>query len=148
MHLLSQRDPIWSDTHVKGTSLTIGRIGCVITSIAMLSARFGAHLNPLEVNASCEFTPEGKIIWKSCKFWRFEFVAREYFRSDENIRAALADQSRGVILEVANKSHWVLAVGRVWFTSHYWIYDPWDGWLKTTMSYGGSITGAAHFRKK
>lgn len=142
---LSQRDPRWSFTKMLPSSLTIGRYGCTTTCISMLSDYFGDFYSPASVaQKKLQYTIAGLIIWTSIAFEKFRFGRRTYGWNTAEIDASIKDPNKAVILEVANGSHWVVAIRKVPFSKHYFIVDPWDGKVKTTLSYK-NITGAAHF---
>lgn len=147
MILYSQRDSRWAQKLVGASGLPLGRIGCTITDIAVLSTYFGDNLLPNQVCDKLKFTPNGLILWASCKFPHFKFQTREYGRNDLNIKAALKDPDRAVILQVANGSHWVVATSIKTANSVYNIADPWDGSRADMTRYKNSITGAAYFQR-
>lgn len=146
----SQRDPRWSDEKLGSSPLTIGRFGCTMTCIADLSTYFiedpRAYYNPHDLNKIIKFTPEGLIVWQSCNFREFVFDSRVYGRNDEQIKAALKDPNRAVILQVANASHWVVALS--WNLLGLRIADPWLGDKTSISRYKNDITGAAYFRRR
>lgn len=144
----SQRDPHWANDKIKGTKLTIGRFGCVITSIADLSTYFYPALTPHEVNNKVKFTKDGLIIWASCNFDNFIFAGRERGANWQNIKRAIKDPYQAVILEVANGSHWVVATGWTLWGNSFKIADPWIGDRATMARYDDDITGAAYFQRK
>lgn len=144
----SQRDPRWSEEKIKGSALTIGRFGCLVTSVANLTLRYGENLTPAQVNAHCSFTPSGLLIWASCRFDNFVFVRRQYGRLDQEILAAQEDPNGAVILQVASASHWVVAIGYDSIARIILIADPWLGDETTMARYKDSITGAAYFKRK
>lgn len=143
----SQRDPRWANILIGKSRLTIGRYGCTITSIADLSTYFGDNLTPDQINGKIRFTPDGLVIWASCVFGHFLFERREYGRNDREIAAALAHPDRAVILQVANKSHWVVASGFDRPNKLFRIADPWLGDRATMARYKNDITGAAYFTR-
>ncbi len=145
MQSYSQRDPRWANVRLGASNLFMGRYGCTTTCIADLSTYFGDNDNPAEVAQRLQYTT-GLIIWGSCKFPHFHFERREFGRNDANIKAALRDPNRAVILQVQNGSHWVVATGNA-LLGGYKIADPWFGDFSTTRRYGNSITGAAYFRR-
>lgn len=140
----SQRDPRWATIKLGSSSLTMGRYGCTTTCIADLSFYFGDNLTPDLMVKKIQYTKDGLIIWQSCDFSTFKFERREYGRSDKNIKSALSDNNRAVILEVDN-SHWVVATSSL--VTSYKIADPWFGDISTTKRYQ-KITGAAYFARK
>jgi len=140
----SQRDPKWADTKMGSSNLTIGRYGCTTTSIADLSTYFGDNLTPYQVSQTISYI-QGLVIWTTCKFTKFHFLNRERLRSDINIKAALDDPNRAVILNVANGSHWVVATGWDNINKVFKIADPWIGDRSDMRRYNNNITGAAYF---
>ena len=129
------------------SQLTLGRYGCTTTAIADLSTYFGDNLTPAEVCDRIKYL-RGLVIWQSCVFPSYKFWFREYGRNDTNIRNALADPNVAVILEVANKSHWVVATGKPLVGNVFKIADPWFGDRSTMARYKNNITGASYFKRK
>lgn len=148
MESYSQRDQRWANEKIGSSDLTVGRFGCTLTCIADLTTYFKPDLTPRQILEKCKFTPQGLIIWASCNFDNFVFERREYNRNDTQIYQAIADPNRAVILQVANKSHWVVATGWNYWQHLFKIADPWLGDRATMKRYADNITGAAHFRRK
>ena len=148
MTLYSQRDPRWRAVEIGDTKRTLGQVGCVVTSIAMLCSYFKPDRTPPELLKKLIFTPDARLIWQSCNFENFKFHRRIYQRNDENIRLALTDPKWAVILEVADKTHWVVVTGVTLFKKTYKIADPLFGDRATMNRYQNNITGAAFFKKK
>lgn len=149
MSYFSQRDARWVKDKIGESSLTVGRWGCCLTSISMLSTYFGCLRLPSELAHDVHnYTKDGLIIWKNLTFPKMNFVSRGYSRDDEKIREYLKDPSKAVILEVNNHSHWVVAVSPTWTGNDYNIVDPWDGKKKTLKASYKNITGAAYFEAK
>lgn len=140
----SQRDPRWANK-VIAPGYQIGKVGCTVTSISMLSFYFGDNLTPDKIVDICKFTNQGLVIWTSCNFTKFAFERREYGRNEVNINQALKDPNRAVILNVAQGSHWVVATGH--FGTLLKIADPWLGDMSTMARYKNDIEGASYFRK-
>lgn len=147
MQSFSQRDPQWANKKMGTSPLTLGRFGCTTTCMADLSTYFADNLNPAQVADHIKYTPDGLVIWQSCKFGHFEFERREFGRHDANILAALQDPNRAVILQVAHGSHWVVATGKPVFSNIFKIADPWLGDRADMGRYKNNITGAAYFRR-
>ena len=151
MTLYSQRDPRWATTLIGPSKLIVGRWGCTLTSISMLTSYFTPTINPGELADirsphALKFTKDGLILWQSCTFQNFHFVTRGYGRNEPMIREYLKDPNKAVILEV-NHCHWVVAVGRNPITGKYKIADPWFGDYANINRYGDNITGSAYFAK-
>ena len=115
----------------------------------MLSDYFNCFRSPLEIASNANnYTKDGLIIWKNLNFDKMKFEWREYGRNDAKIKAALLDPSQAVILEVNDKSHWVVAYSARWIKPNdYWIIDPWTGKRCTLLSRYRNITGAAYFER-
>lgn len=146
---LSQSDKRWSLVKIGKTLLTLGRWGCTITCIAMLSSFFGFYLSPIEIaKFPGLFNADGKIIWSMIEKLfkgKFKFVWRYYKRNDKAIRESIAGATTCVILEVRNGSHWVVATGV--YGNDYYCIDPVDGKKKLVIANFGNITGSAHLIK-
>lgn len=147
MLLLSQRDPKWADTRLGKSKLTIGKFGCTITCIAMLSDYFGHDVTPDQIATKlARFTPEGLLIWQSLNLPTMKFEKRLYGQHPDAIAESLRDPNKAVILEVQGK-HWVVALGKD-VLGRMRIADPWFGDRSTMNRYKGQITGSAHFIQK
>lgn len=148
MIIYSQRDPRWADKKLMPTSQTFAKIGCTVTSIAMLTTYFKPDRTPLDLLRTLQFTADGRILWGSCNFENFKFDFRGYARNDDAIQFYLKDEHRAVILEVANGTHWVVALKKPLLGNNYKIADPFFGDISTMERYKGNITGAAYFVRK
>ena len=145
MNHLSQRNPNWANLHLLPSKLTVGRYGCTTTCISMLSDYFKCYGSPAHViDKNIKYTVDGLVIWASINFPNFKFESRTFSFNAPMIDRAINDPNRAVILNVGNKSHWVVALRKVPFTKLYWILDPWDGKVKLSSAYS-TIDGAAHF---
>ena len=153
MILYSQRDPSWAELKLGDSPLTMGRYGCTTSCIAMLSTYFqpfipytpGSIINASQPRHLRYTAPGGLILWPSAKFEHFAFYRRVYERNDAEIQRHMKDPNLAVILEVANRSHWVVGVSRNPITGSYKIADPWIGDYATMARYKNDITGAAYF---
>ncbi|HOX40791.1 MAG TPA: C39 family peptidase [bacterium] len=59
----SQRDPQWSGTYLAPSRLTIGEVGCLVTSFAMVSTYYGYNNTPADIENKSAFTYEGGWLW-------------------------------------------------------------------------------------
>lgn len=148
MKVLSQSDPKWASKTIGDTNFTIGRLGCTISCLSMLSDYYGCYLPPDVLAKELVFTDEARVYWQPikdhlCYEFTYRFYGKDYKRIDE---ALLGGEETTVILEV-NKSHWVWCIGKVG-TGVYRIADPIDGKIRTTERYGNNITGGATFKGK
>ena len=146
---LSQRDPRWANVKLKGTNLTLGKVGCTTTCISMLSRYFGIGASPVFLASSAlDYTPDGLLKWESVnRLSHMRFDKRGYGRDDKEIQDALSDPDRAVILQVANGSHWIVAVRKSFLVNDYICYDPWDGKRCAAIAKYKNITGFATFKK-
>ena len=155
MKLYSQRDPRWESLKLGTSPATVGRYGCTITNIAMLSDYFasiksGKSNDPAYFAKNLQFTSEWYLIWESLPkvstmhlVQRFKKENMTTAKMNELIRSALAAPKQACILQV-NGNHWVLATGTVpGKNNEYKIADPFFGDRSTTARYGNKITGGA-----
>lgn len=109
---LTQWDSRWMNTIV--VTSTIGRIGCTITALSILTGNSVHFDDPNAVNTICDFTNlnhklgPNLIIWESIK--KLQGVAG-YERIWDNshidkIKKAI-DDGHGVLIECENGAHWV-----------------------------------------
>lgn len=146
MQILSQRNPQWADVKIGPSNITVGRYGCTITCISMLTSYFGNWVDPEQIALKQLFTKDGLIIWTKLNLPNIKFDHRGYGRNDVEIMDALKDPNKAVILQVQNY-HWVVALGRG-LLKGYRIADPWFGDKSTTARYKDQITGYAIFKLK
>lgn len=145
MKLLSQRDPRWAALKIGASNLTIGRYGCTLTCMSMLTDYFDHWGSPEQIAGHDEwFTKDGLVNWKALKLKAMSFEKRLYGRNDAEIVKSLNDPNKAVILQVENY-HWVVCLGKDIF-GRYRIADPWFG-DKASINRYKSITGSAHFIK-
>ncbi len=145
---LSQRDARWSEKKIGASSLTIGRWGCTTCAISMLTDFFGKFQDPGQIAAHKEFyTADGLVLWTKLSLADMNFQWRQQGRDDKKILASLGSPKEGVILQVSNGSHWVVAVKKVWWKNDYVCIDPWTGKTCNAVAAYGNITGSAHFTK-
>jgi hypothetical protein len=131
------------------SKLTVGRWGCTLSSLAMLATAFGKSVTPASVASRAEnFTKEGLVWWAKLDVAGIRFLNRYYSRHDLVIQSALKDPAKGVLLQVGNGAHWVLAIRKSWIFNDYVIADPWTGRYGTACGDYGNITGFAVFAKR
>jgi ABC-type bacteriocin/lantibiotic exporter with double-glycine peptidase domain len=134
MKIISQRATLWQKETIGKTQLTIGRFGCTITCLSMLSSVYGPYITPPVLAKKLNFTKDGRILWPSIdKVLGYKFKWRGYGKPK--------DSKVPLLLEV-DHAHWV--VGKEKKGDVYVIHDPWDG-VETTSSRYAKITGYAEF---
>ncbi len=148
MIFLSQRDARWANKTMVPTLLTLGRYGCTTTCLAMLTDYFGSFQRPDSIASfGLKYNLQAQIIWGTISLASMAFQERVFGFNQLKVDISLRDPNKAVILQVANGSHWVVALRKVPFSNQYFIADPWDGKLKMSGVYG-NITGSAHFLRK
>lgn len=144
MILLSQRDPRWADKPIGASNIKLGRYGCTVTCISMLTDYAGAWQRPDEIASHKDwFTKDGLVLWSKLSLPAITFEKRLYGKNDDEIMKSLKDPNKAVILQVQNY-HWVVCIGKNWSGS-YRIADPWTGKKANISKYNNEITGSAHF---
>ena|SRR3990167_3463488 len=158
---LSQFDPTWAAVRIGEAFFTLGQKGCTTTALCESLGDFDIYINPDELaKFSHLYTRQGYvygpglIIWKEVEKWlRSKFPKREisltryYGRLDGAIRQHLVPGS-SVLLEVANKSHWVKADRKMVFRDDYNCRDPWGGKGCAAIGDYKNITGYAILKIK
>jgi len=154
---LSQRDPRWANKYIGNSTTTIGRMGCLITCLAMASEFLGRKITPAEIASNPDWFRIDSYIWTKAKYPNMSFRWREgsLVNDAENIidmdmiKSYLAhgdnrptDYNRVVLLEVANRSHWVLGLWET-YDGDILAIDPWTGRTCEVLKTYGNITGAA-----
>ena len=148
MILFSQRDPRWGSLKLTPQSQTMAKIGCVVTSLAMISTYFKPDRTPADLLSKLQFTADGRILWGSVNFENWKFDWRAYARDDDAIKFHIENPDRAVFLNVENSSHWVVGVSIPMIGNNYKIADPWLGDYAKIDRYAGRISGAAYFTRK
>jgi hypothetical protein len=154
---VSQRDLKWSTIKLGTSDVTVGRMGCLVTCLSMLSDYFGCYQTPGEIAMNpSNFDGSANVSWVGLNFPKFSFRWREgSMFSDskkldmEMIKSYMAkdgggNPDRAVVLEVANHSHWVVALWPT-FDNDILVIDPWTGKTCDVLKEYKNITGAALF---
>ena len=145
---LSQRDQQWASQKLGSSNLTVGRFGCTTTCISMLSSYFNCFLSPGQIASRKEFyTKEGLIDWPKLSFSRMVFTERPRVRDDLKIMESVRSPDKGVLLNVNDGAHWVLAIRKTLFGNDYVVWDPWTGKKTTACGSYHNIVGSAHFKR-
>ena len=145
--LLSQRDPKWANVKLGNSNVTIGQDGCLITSLCMLSQYYGVPITPDVVARHTEsFNANGEYLWN----YPFPFTLEKSIggkiqptRNDAEIMKSLKGPRRGVVLQVDNGEHFMLALSKPLFGS-YTCADPWFGDKCDAVKRWKNITGSRH----
>ena len=149
MQSFSQLDARWSSDKIGRSSLTIGRWGCCISSIAMIATYFGEVITPPELAHNvANFTPDGLVDWGKIKLKTMKFDARERKLNKERIALYLKDPNKAVILNVNGGAHWVVGIRKTLLGDSYVVLDPWGGVKVDVVKKYRNVVGAAYFSRK
>lgn len=143
----SQRDPKWSSDKLGLSSCTVGKYGCLETSLCSFSSYCGVTVTPDQVALhQSSFNKDGEYLWN---YPEFPFLLDKSIkgRNDIEILKSLKDPKRGVVLQVDNGAHFVLALSKNLFGS-YWTMDPWFGKRLDAVKQWKNITGSRHLLMK
>lgn len=147
MKYLSQLDPRWKNEFIAESASTIGRYGCTITCLSMLSDYFGFFKDPKWIAKNLSFQVD-KVIWKSVdEKLCFNFVKRYRERDMEAFKKAMVSYKTACLLEV-NNNHWVVGIRKsAYFWSKWWlVVDPLTG--NKNWYHENNITGGSTFITK
>lgn len=134
--MFSQRNPLWSGSHLGVSKWTMGDSGCVTTDVAAALVIAGYTVNPLEVvetfNQDGVYTDNSYLVAKKPTpgliYFQYIHKAFPQFSLDGNGKYQFVQVKWGT------NEHWVLKVDST-------IYDPWDGTTHTAMPSQYSPTG-------
>lgn len=151
MKLLSQLDPQWSADKLGASNLNVGRWGCTTTCISMASDYFGCYKSPKEIahNAS-NYTQDGNIVWERLRFDKMKFVkrVRKYDADvEKEMRAALADPNKVVLITVNHDAHWVMGYSTKLFSNDIAIVDPLGGKITSLKKAKYTPSGISIFER-
>ncbi len=124
----SQRDPRWCKQYVGGSNLTIGEVGCYLTSVAMVHKKHGASTSPAIVGANRNyFFSSTALMLTPPAPSGYTYKRYDYFTIN-TIDAELS-ANRPVIVHVKTNNGWgghfiVLFSGS---DGSYTMHDPWYG---------------------
>lgn len=146
---LRQGDKRWGSVIIGQSNTDIAHDGCTITAITDYLRWLGFDYTPDMLARILRFTPKGAIYWPSItEKLPIKFVYRYWVPNQTAQDAALADDTQGLLLEVAyaGAKHWLFATGK--FPLRYKAADPLRGDFCTTLLRYGKITGATILDKK
>ena len=141
----NQRDKRWASDTLGNTNETVGKVGCLVSSICMNMSYYQKNISPKELNIKLReldgYTNRGWLIWN-----KLESVTENQLSisfptlSHESIEKYLL-KKRPVLAKVyINKviPHWILIVGKK--NNAYLMLDPLtQGELTKVSAYGGYI---------
>lgn len=144
MLILSQTNLKWCDILIGKSNESVGRKGCLITCISMITEYIGRYINPGELAQNLDFTSGALLIWSSVSRVGLDFVYRFYVRDDVKIKKAFDNPDQFVVLQV-NNNHWVWLIG---IRGGYKVADPYYGDVIYLSRRRYRITGFAILEKQ
>ncbi len=141
----NQRDKRWSSDKLGNTHETVGKVGCLISSVTMNFSYYEQNLTPKELNKKLRaldgYTKDGWLIWNKLSAiskgkLHIAFPKLSY----ENIEKALKNGQPVLTKVYIHKviPHWVLIVGKK--GGEYLVLDPLTkGELSFVSDYGEYI---------
>jgi ABC-type bacteriocin/lantibiotic exporter with double-glycine peptidase domain len=148
MKILSQRDPCWANFLLGKSGNTIGKYGCLITCLSMLSDWYGKYFIPSWLAKKLSFTIGGLLNWGSMDSSQlpFKFVWRYYLQNDKKIKEILYSKDNACVLQV-NNAHWVVLIGYS-RAFGYRVVDPFYGDTIFLAKRKYKITGFTEITRK
>lgn len=140
-----QRDTRWAKDKLGSTSETVGKVGCLVSSICMNFSYYQQDLTPKELNQKLTksegYTPRGWLIWNKLHHISNNKLSVVFPKlSHQSIEEALVEKKPILAKVYIHKvvPHWVLIVGKK--NNEYLILDPLkDGKISKISDYGDYI---------
>ena len=141
----SQQDPKWALDRLGNSNETIGKVGCLISSVCMNLSYYKQDITPKELNQKLQkidgYTNRGWLIWSKLEDITDKKLSIEFPKlSHKSIDNYLLEQ-KPVLAKVYIAKvipHWVLIVGKR--EHEYLMLDPLGkGELSKVSNYGGYI---------
>lgn len=141
----NQGDKKWAEDKLGNTSETVGKVGCLVSSVGMNLSYYGINMNPKEINEKLTkiegYTSRGWLIWSKLSTITNEQVQIIFpTLSHENIKKYLLAKEP-VLAKVFIARiipHWVLIVGEK--DGEYLMLDPLtEGEPMKLSSYGSYV---------
>lgn len=132
----SQRDPRWCKQYIGNSSLTVGEVGCYLTSVAMIHKSTGVSTTPSVIGANTNYYFASTALMLSPPSPAGHTYKRYDYFTIDTIDDEL-NQGRPVIVHVKTNNGWgghfiVLYSGS---SGSYKMHDPWYGADLTFNSY-------------
>lgn len=103
-----QSDPLWANVKLGTSVSTIGKKGCLVTALGMVT-----DLTPKSVNAKLRFSERKLVMWSSVSAIGLKFVWRGWFYDNDKVKKAIKDYGF-CLSEVKHPSgfkHWIVMIG-------------------------------------
>ena len=141
----NQRDKKWASDTLGNTNETVGKVGCLVSSICMNMSYYQANMTPKELNVKLRelegYTPRGWLIWSKLEEVTDNRLSISFPKlSHESIERNLLAKKPVLAKVYINKiiPHWILIVGKK--NNEYLMLDPLtQGELSNISRYGGYI---------
>jgi hypothetical protein len=150
MKYFSQNNPLWKNDKMGNSKLTLGNYGCTTSCIATGGTWFHETITPKSLaSVKTLYTNSGLILWKQIDniYEKMKFFYRYYTFNEAVIDEFLITNPNSVVLlNVNNKSHWVLALKKT--ASGYLCSDPYPFPAKNKVFARTNIQGFAVLIKK
>ena len=120
----SQRDSRWCNSLIGNSDMTIGQVGCLVSSVAMVNKSKNANITPLGIanNISFFLTDTAYMLSPFPSFADLSFKAI----SKEAIDGELGRNNPVIVhLYLGGDGHWIVLVKKD--GDDYVINDPWEG---------------------
>jgi len=125
----NQRDKSWASDMLGNTHETVGKVGCLISSVGMNLSYYGIGMNPKKINEKLTrvegFTSRGWLVWSKLSTITDDKVTVSFPKlSHENIEKYLLKKEPVLAKLYINRviPHWVLIVGEK--EGEYLMLDP------------------------
>jgi len=125
----NQRDKTWASDKLGKTDETVGKVGCLISSVGMNLSYYGIGMNPKKINEQLTkvegFTSRGWLVWSKLSTITDDKVTISFPKlSHENIEKYLLKKEPVLAKLYINRviPHWVLIVGEK--EGEYLMLDP------------------------
>ena len=150
----SQLDKRWASQRIGSALFTLGQKGCCITEICESLGDFGFTVTPdILAKDPTLFTDKnhekgaGLVLWGEVARWLLQhypshtFTFHRFLKPDPKTINANLKPGTGVLLEVANGSHWLKADRKCLLRQDWNCRDPWGGVARTAIGDYGDVSG-------
>ncbi|PIS15326.1 hypothetical protein COT63_00590 [Candidatus Shapirobacteria bacterium CG09_land_8_20_14_0_10_38_17] len=120
----SQRDSRWCSSLIGNSDMTIGKVGCLICSTAMVNKSRGVDITPLGVANNPFFFVPGTAYM----LWPFPSFVSQHFTGilKSEIDSQLGESNPVIVhLNLGGDGHWIVLIKKD--GNDYLINDPWEG---------------------
>ena len=140
----NQNDKRWSSDLLGNTRESLGKIGCLVSSVAMNLSYYNINMNPKKLNEVLSnidgYTSGGWLIWSKLEDVTDGKVEIYFPKLSHATIDDLLQAKKPVLVKILIRQmipHWVLIVGKK--DNEYIIYDPLDSEIPTSISKYNSL---------